>query len=294
MDAKQCSGIRVGVFQILGDLPAGDPALVAKRAEDRGFASYWLPEHVVIPKGSAELYPGRPMNEPPPEYLYKFPDPFIGLSRAAATTRTIQLGTGISLVPEHDPLLAAKQIASLDHYSGGRFVYGIGAGWNEAECAVMGGDFAHRWTQTTEAIEVMKKLWTGEYVEHHGKYFDFPPVICLPRPVRRPHPPILLGSIGSPNVFRRVARWGDGWLPFSNDPAEIARGKAEIAKHAREAGRDPASLRVWVFLPVGRWRTAAEIREFARAGADQVILWLADRTQAETLAELDELAGAVF
>jgi probable F420-dependent oxidoreductase len=293
MTAKRCNGIEVGVFQILGDMPAGDPAVIAKRAETLGFASYWLPEHVVIPKGSADNYPGKPPNGPAPEYLFKFPDPFIGLSRAAATTRTIKLGTGIALVPERHPMHAAKQIASLDHYSGGRFVYGIGAGWNEAECTVLGGDFAHRWTQTAEAIAVMKKLWTGEYVEHHGKYFDFPPVICLPRPVQRPHPKVMLGSIGSPNVFKRVAQWGDGWLPFSTDPAEIARGKAALAKHAREIGRDPGALELSVFLPVGMSRPS-DVAEFAKAGADSVIVWLADRSEAETLAELDAIAGALF
>ena len=292
--SKKSNGIGVGVFQVLADLPSGDPAVIAKRAEDLGFDSYWLPEHAVIPKGSCDVYPGKKANEPPPEYIFKLPDPFIGLSRAAAVTKTIKLGTGIALVPERHPLVAAIEIASLDHYSGGRFVYGIGAGWNESECTILGGDFPHRWTQTKEAIQVMKKLWTGEYVEHHGKYFNFPPSICLPKPTQRPHPPVLLGSIGSPNVYKRVAEWGDGWLPFCTDPKEIADGKAEIAKYAKAAGRNPADLEISAFAPPGVFRTAQDTKALAQAGARNVVLWLDAKSQADTLAELERLAGVLF
>jgi probable F420-dependent oxidoreductase len=295
MTARTCHGIKLGVFQALCDATNGDPARIAKRAEAFGFDSYWAPEHGVIPQGSADIYPGKAASEPPPDYLFKIPDPLIALARASAVTSTIRLGTGVALVPERNPILAAIEIASLDHYSGGRFLYGIGAGWNEPECTVMGGDFEHRWTQTTEAIEVMKKLWTGEYVEHHGKYFDFPPLICQPTPAHKPHPPILLGSIGSPLVFKRVGRWGDGWLPFTADPAEIAQGKAEIAKHARAAGRHPDNIEIILFSPPGGvMRTRAEIAEAANAGADAVVLWLDAKGNDATEDEIAELAGALF
>ena len=201
MAKKTAQGLNVGVFQVMADMHYGDPAVIAKCAEDLGFSSYWVPEHTVIPQGSADVYPGKQPGEVAPDYLFKMPDPYIALARASATTKTIGLGTGVSLIPERNPLLTAKEIASIDHYSGGRMMLGIGAGWNEAECRVMGGDFEHRWSQTKESIEVMKKLWSGDYVEHHGKYYDFPPVICLPRPARRPNPLVLLGSIGSPLVF---------------------------------------------------------------------------------------------
>jgi probable F420-dependent oxidoreductase len=283
---KKSSGIGVGVFQVLGDMQGGDPAIIAKRAEDLGFASYWLPEHAIIPQGSADIYPGKKPGESTPEYLFKLPDPLIGLSRASATTKEIRLGTGVAL--------AAIEIASLDHYSGGRFVYGIGTGWNDPECTVMGGDFAHRWTQTKEAIQVMKKLWTGEYVEHHGKYFDFPPLICLPKPVQRPHPPVLLGSIGSPKVYRRVAEWGDGWLPFCTDPKEITEGKAEIAKYAAAVGRNPATLEISAFAAPGMFQTAKDVKALAAAGADSVVLWLNAGSQADTLAQLEALAREMF
>ncbi|MBI4693992.1 MAG: LLM class F420-dependent oxidoreductase [Gammaproteobacteria bacterium] len=294
MSKKTASGIGVGVFQVIGDLPSGDPAVIAKRAEELGFHSYWLPEHTVIPKGSCDDYPGRPPNTPVPEYLFKMPDPFIGLTRAAAVTKTIKLGTGVCLVPERNPLLAAKQIATLDHYSGGRFQFGIGAGWNEPECTVLGGDFDHRWAQTKESIAVMKKLWTGEYVEHHGKYYDFGPLVCLPKPGRRPHPPVLLGSIGSPLVFKRVVEWGDGWVPVCFDPKEIADGKAELVKLAKAAGRDPDSLEITAFGLDGFHRTPQALAEIAKAGAQNAVIWLQGGDEKSVLAELEALAAAVF
>ncbi|MGR8919596.1 MAG: TIGR03619 family F420-dependent LLM class oxidoreductase [Gammaproteobacteria bacterium] len=295
MSSKRCHGVRIGVFQNLCDVPAGDPAIVARRAEELGFDSYWLPEHAVIPEGSADVYPGKAGDEPPPEYLFKMPDPLIALSRASGVTSTIKLGTGVALVPERNPINAAIEIASLDHFSGGRFLYGIGAGWNEPECTLLGGDFPHRWTQTTEAIEVMKKLWTGEYVEHHGKYFDMPPVICRPAPAAKPHPPVLLGSIGSPRVFKRVAKWGDGWMPFTNSPDEIAAGKAEIARHAQEFGRNPDEFEMIMFAtPDGAMRTKAEVAEAAKGGTDAVVIWLQGGSAAELSDELAALAGELF
>jgi probable F420-dependent oxidoreductase len=291
---RTTSGMGVGVFQVLTDVVSGDPAIIAKRAEDLGFASYWVPEHAAIPQGSADIYPGRQEGQPVPDYLFKMPDPFIALTRAASLTKEIGLGTGIALVPERHPVLAAKEIASVDHYSGGRVLFGIGAGWNEPECTVMGGDFAHRWGQTKEHIMAMKALWTGEYVEYHGTHVDFPPVICLPRPTRRPHPPVYLGSIGTPRVFKRVAEWGDGWLPFCVDPQEIADGKAQISKFAIEAGRDPASIDITLFAPDGFFRNASELTEVARAGADNVVLWLKGNDEQALLAELDEMAAALF
>ena len=120
----------------------------------------------------------------------------------------------------------------------------------------------------------MKAMWTGEYVEYHGKYVDFPKSVCLPRPVQRPHPPVLLGSIGSPRVFKRVVEWGDGWLPFSADPQEIATGKAELEKIAGEKGRDMATIDITVFAPGGLFRTKAELADLAKAGADNAVIWL--------------------
>jgi len=293
MASKLSNGIPLGLFQVLCDLPTGDPAIVARLAEEAGFDSYWTGEHAVIPEG-AGFYPGKE-DEPAQEQLFKLPDPLIALSRASATTSTIKLGTAIALVPERFVLNAAIEVASLDHYSGGRFLYGIGAGWNEAECTVMGGDFAHRWTQTTEAIDAMKKLWTGEYVEHHGKYYDFPSLVCRPTPTQTPHPPIILGSIGSPKVFKRVARWGDGWLPSTANPSEIAAGKVEIGKYAKEFGRDPDGFQIIQFPSYEALTfTPNEIAEAAKAGATSVILWLQGQNIDEIASEIEDLAGRLF
>lgn len=288
------ANIGVGVFQNLTDLPSGDPAAVAKRAEELGFESYWAPEHTVVPVGSADVYPGKQADEPPPEYLFKMPDPLVALARASATTRKIRLGTGVSLIPERNPLLTAKEVASLDHYCGGRFVFGIGAGWNEPECSVMGGDFAHRWTQVEDSILAMKALWTQEEASYDGKYYSFPPVVCKPQPTQKPHPPIVLGSIGSPFVLKRVVRWGNGWLPFSTDPKEIAEGRTELDRLAKEAGRNPADIEVTSFSPTGFNRKAAEVAELEKAGADNVVVWLDGKDEKEILAELEELADELL
>ena len=291
---KLCHGLKVGVFQNLADNDAGDPAIVAKRAEELGFAHYWVPDHTIIPEGSADIYPGKQADEPPPEYLFKMPDPFIALARASAATSSIGLGTGVALVPERNPINSAKEIASLDHYSGGRFLFGIGAGWNEPECTVLGGDFPHRWTQTTECIEVMRKLWTGEYVAHEGKYYNFPSLICKPTPHKKSGPPVLLGSIGSPRVFKRVAKWGDGWLPFSIDPQELADGRAEITKHAEAIGRDPNSIDITMFSPDTFFRTKAEQKAIADTGANGSVIWPQGGNSQELVAELEDLAGELF
>ena len=159
-----------------------DPAFMAKKAEELGFESIWYAEHPAVPVHSASPFPATG-GEIPWTYSH-FTDPYIALARASGVTRTIKLGTGITLVPERNPLLLAKEIASLDRFSGGRFLFGIGTGWLREETELMGGDFEHRWTQTREAIEVMKALWTHDEAEYHGRYFDFPLVRSFPKPAQ--------------------------------------------------------------------------------------------------------------
>jgi len=169
-----------------------DAAFIAKKAEELGFESIWYHEHPILPVHSDSPFPST--GGAIPETYRHFTDPYIALARASAVTNKIKLATGITLVPERNPLILAKQIASLDHYSGGRFLFGIGAGWNREETTLMGGDFDHRWTQTREAVLAMKELWTKDEAEFHGRYYDFPPVYCYPKPVQKPHPPVLLGG----------------------------------------------------------------------------------------------------
>ena len=188
-----------------------DIAVLAAKAEEAGFDSLWVAEHPVLPVAAETPWPG-PGGVIPKKYA-DVADPFVALGRASAVTDKLFLGTGICLVPERNPLLLAKEVATLDMYAKGRFLFGIGAGWLKEETDIMGGDFARRWTQTKDSVMAMKELWTTVESEYHGKYYDFPPVYSFPRPVQRPHPPIYLGGHAK-NVFKRVVSWGDAWRGF--------------------------------------------------------------------------------
>lgn len=286
--------MKIGVFSILPDMEA-DPAVVAKRAEELGFDSYWVPDHTILPVHYQERYPGVAAGAPAPDYLWQMPDPLIALARAAAVTQTLELGTGILLVPERNALLAANMIASLDHFSGGRVLLGIGAGWNRAECEILGGDFDHRWGQTKDHILAMKALWTQDESEYHGKYVDFPPVRCFPKPARKPHPPVLLGGFTAERVFQRIAQWGDGWLPVLQSVEQFRTGVEKLKRAADEAGRDYGSLSKTVFGGKGQWRNPDDIRALERAGADRVTLWLPEGLHLEELLrEMEAIAGELL
>lgn len=281
----------VGVFYFTSGESA-DPAIVAKRAEDLGFASFWVPEHPVLPVQTTTGYPAAP-NEPIPRTVGIISDPFVSLARASATTTRIKLGTGICLVPERNPLLLAKEVATLDHYSGGRFLFGIGAGWQKEECEIMGGDFPRRWTQTRDSVLAMKQLWTADESEYHGRYYDFPAVKCFPKPAQQPHPPVILGG-SAKNVFKRTVEWGDGWMPVTTSPDEIRRGRETLNELATQAGRAPASISVLAFGQPGQLRTRAHARALEEAGAEHAIVWLTKFLEDDVNAELEELAGTLF
>jgi probable F420-dependent oxidoreductase len=290
--------MRIGIFCIQPDANA-DPAIVAKHAEDLGFASYWVPDHIILPVTSTTSYPGNPGGGPDPDYLWQMPDPMIALMRAATATKTIEVGTGVLLVPERHPLHLAKEIASLDHYSGGRFKFGIGAGWNKEESEMLGGDFEHRWTQVREAIEAMKVCWTEHESEHHGKYYDFPPVLCYPKPVQKPYPPIFLGGImfdgqWAKRVFHRIVKWGDGWCPVVASVDQIIDGREQIRIIAEEAGRDPASIEIRVFGAQTQWRTQAGRDALAEADVTDYSIWIDAADTDNICRELDGLAKELF
>ena len=188
-----------------------NPASTARKAEELGFESIWYAEHPVMPVHTTSRFAGSEDGVVPDTYSH-FADPFIALAQASGVTSTIKLGTGITLVPERNPLMLAKEVATLDHFSGGRFIFGIGAGWLKEESEILGGDSPHRWTQTRDAILAMKELWTKDEAEYHSKYYDFPAVRSFPKPAQKPHPPIFLGGADK-NVFKRIVEWGDGWMP---------------------------------------------------------------------------------
>ena len=279
--------MHVGVYIFLTDYTI-DVAVLAKRAEELGFESLWLPEHPIIPVQRSVPFPSGD-GEIPKEY-YDAVDPFVALGRASAVTTTLKLATGICLVPERNPLLLAKEVATLDLYSGGRFLFGIGAGWLKEETEIMGGDFDHRWSQTRESVMAMKELWTRTESEFHGKHYDFPPVYSFPRPVQRPHPPIHLGG-NAKNVFKRVVAWGDGWMPTSLTPEKCGRGRAELDRLAGEAGRDPASIEISAFHQPA---DPDVFRRLEDAGVDRVIVRLAPAAEKEALQEIESVAEAVL
>lgn len=280
--------MEVGIFMALSS-QALDVADLARQSEAVGFESLWLPEHPIMPVHSSSRYHGTPDGSIP-EYMADMVDPYMALARAAAVTHTLKLGTSISLIPERNPLLTAKIIATLDLHSGGRFILGVGAGWLREETEIMGGDFDHRWSQTREAILAMKVLWTKAEAEFHGKYFDFPPVKCYPQPVQKPHPPIFLGG-NARNVFRRVAGWADGWLPAGPTVEQVKAGRAALDERAVAAGRDPASIQITAFaVPADRER----LQDYAAAGANRAIVMLPDSKDPAALAELERIGKAVL
>ena len=266
-----------------------DIAVLAKRAEEIGFESLWVPEHPILPVNASSPWPGSADGVIPKVYA-DIVDPFVALGRASAVTTTMKLGTGICLVPERNPLLLAKEVATLDMYSGGRFLFGIGAGWHKEETEIMGGDFAHRWTQTKESILAMKSLWTEVESEYHGNYYDFPPVYSFPRPVQRPHPPVYLGGMAR-NVFRRVVEWGDGWMPNRVTPDDIKAGRQKLNELASEAGRDPDSISISVF---GQPADRDLVSSLFAAGADRVMIRVETAERDATFAQLDQIAEEVL
>jgi probable F420-dependent oxidoreductase len=286
--------MKIGLMHVTPNSTA-DPAIVAKRAEDLGFESYWVGDHTIIPVTSSVKYGGGSKADgSEPDYLWQLPDPLVALARAGATTTKIKLGTGITLVPERNPILMAKQIATLDDACGGRFLFGIGAGWNPEESTILGGDFEHRWSQVKEYVAAMKVLWRDEESEYHGRYVNFPPVRCYPKPATKPHPPVLIGSINNPRALKRVVEWGDGWIPVVTSVDEFADGVTKIKAMAKEAGRDAKGLDFTVFGITGQWQTTAKIREFEKVGADRVVVWLGDGNLKVVLGEMERLAKAVL
>jgi len=281
----------VGIFVFEVDTSL-DPAVLAKRAEELGFDSFWVPEHAVIPLQTSSPYPGSPDGIIPDAYG-RIVDPFVALARASAVTSTIKLGTGICLVPERNPLLLAKEIATLDRYSGGRFIFGIGSGWLKEETEVMGGDFPHRWAQTKDAILAMKELWTKDEAEYHGTHYDFPAVRSFPKPAQKPHPPVFLGGKAR-NAFKRVVEWGDGWMPNRASVDEIQRGRETLNELAQQAGRDPSSIVVLAFGASGQFRDRETIKDLEKAGANRVTIWLDNTEGTAALVEMEEIARQVL
>ena len=267
----------------------GDFGVIATKIEDLGFDSVWLPEHPVMPVNHKSVYGGTPDGSIPKQ-MYLGVNPLIALSRASAVTTNLGIGTAVNLITEHNPLDLAKLIATLDFYSGGRFLFGIGTGWFREEAEIMGADFDHRWTQAREYVLAMKEIWTKEEAEFHGKYVDFPPVICNPKPVQDPHPPVLLGG-NAKNVLKRVVKWGDGWLPIRLSPEDIVKAKKNILELCDVEGRDPSTIQITMHsLPPDK----ELLSRFEEIGVDRVLVGVASDTQEEIFKELELIAESIL
>src|SRR5438309_2110908 len=233
-----------GVLMFMTDYAISAPAL-AQALEERGFESLWVPEHSHIPLSRKTPFPGG--GELPKQY-YDAMDPFVTLSAAAAVTKRLKLGTGVCLVIQRDTIQTAKLVASLDQVSGGRFLFGIGGGWNQDEMEDHGTVYATRFKKMREQVEAMQAIWTETKPEYHGEIVDFPPMMTWPKPVQKPHPPVIIGGM-FPHAARRALRYGDGWIPHSRRPQyeDVTDFLPRFRQMAAEAGRDPASVPITVW-----------------------------------------------
>jgi probable F420-dependent oxidoreductase len=286
--------MKIGVLAFITETTVDSTAL-ARRAEGLGFDGFYLPEHPIIPVVCKSVYPGTADGRLP-ETLAHFIDPFIGLAQAAAVTSRIELGTGICLVPEHEPIILAKEVASLDLCSGGRFSFGIGAGWLAEESAIMGVDFKRRWAMTREYIRAMKELWIKPEASFTGEFVSFPAVKCYPKPLRKPHPPIQIGATASgaarDRALRDTVAIGDGWAPLALSPEVLAAELGKLKKMCAEAGREYGQLEITVYAPVIDGETRRVRERYREAGAHRLI-FLLDSPQPESWErQLTELANA--
>jgi probable F420-dependent oxidoreductase len=277
--------MRVGVFYFPTDYGI-DIRELARAAEERAFDSLLLPEHTHIPISRRTPFPGGGVL--PKAYSHSH-DPFVALSFAAAATTKILLGTGICLIPQRDPIVTAKCVASLDQLSNGRFLFGIGGGWNVDEMENHGARYETRFKLMRERILAMKALWTQEEAAFHGEMVNFDPVWLYPKPAQRPHPPILLGG-DSDHTLKRVVEFCDGWLPIARPGFNAKEAVARLRQAASAAGRDFSTLSISVF---GAPADKAVLAEYRELGIERAILAIPDLTRDEIMGVLDRYAPFV-
>jgi probable F420-dependent oxidoreductase len=251
---------------------------LAPAVEERGFESLWATEHTHIPASRRTPWPGGA--DLPQDYWHTL-DPFVALTAAALVTRTLKVATGVCLVIEHDPIDLAKQVATLDHLSDGRFIFGVGGGWNREEMADHGTPFELRWKVLRERVEAMKEIWTKDEAEYHGELVNFDPMWSWPKPVQKPHPPVLLGGNG-PNTLKRVVRYCDGWMPNRGD---FMSRIPELQRMAADAGRGHIPVSAYSSLRGG----AEEIERFTAAGVERIIYYVPSDSRDAALDRLEQL-----
>jgi probable F420-dependent oxidoreductase len=256
---------------------------LARACEERGFESLWVPEHTHIPASRRTPFPSG--GEIPREYSHTL-DPFVALAAAAMVTTRLKLGTGICLIIERDTIITAKEVASLDVVSQGRFLFGVGGGWNVEEMENHGTDPKTRFKRLREQILAMKEIWTKEAAQFHGQHVNFDPIWMWPKPVQKPHPPVLLGGETS-HTLQRVVEIGDGWFPRARSAERLFSGLEELKQRAAKAGRDMKTISVSVFGAPGE---AAVLDRYRGAGITRAILRLPSEPRDKVLPLLDQFA----
>jgi probable F420-dependent oxidoreductase len=257
---------------------------LARELEARGFESLFVCEHTHIPVSRRTPFPGG--GELPKRYKHTH-DPFVALSFAAAATKTLKLGTGICLLPQHDPIVTAKSAASLDLLSGGRFIFAIGGGWNVDEMENHGAKYDTRFKLLRERALAIKKLWTEDEAQFHGDFVNFDPVWLYPKPKQKPHPPILLGG-ESDHTLKRVVEFCDGWFPRTRGGFDPKVAVERLNKAATAGGRDPKTLSITVFAAPP---DATKLAGYREAGITRALLEVPDVSRDEVLRLLDKNAA---
>jgi probable F420-dependent oxidoreductase len=264
------------------------PGELARALEERGFESVWAPEHSHIPASRRTPFPSG--GELPKKY-YDVMDPFVTLTAAAAATTRVKLGTGVCLVAQRDPIQTAKLVASIDQVSQGRFLFGIGGGWNADEMADHGTVYATRFKLMRERVEAMKAIWTQSTAEYHGELVEFGPIMTWPKPLQRPHPPVIVGG-AYPHAARRAARYGDGWIPHMARPHydDVGQFMPQFRALLAEAGRDPGAVPVTIW---GVGEDRARLAHYREEGVARVVVSLASAQADAILPILDRWAALI-
>lgn len=287
--------MKIGILFTINEYSV-DPANLARKMEALGFESLWVPDHAVLPVHTTTPLPESPPEQGQiPEVYSHMCDPFVAMALAAGATTRLKVATGVLLVPERNPFHTANEAATLDHFSDGRLMLGIGAGWLKEESEMLGADFPHRWTQTKEYIAAMRELWTKDEATFAGKYVKFPPVRLYPKPARQGGPPILLGSKDK-NALRWVAQWGDGWCPIFLSATELRDNLQRLRQECDRAARDYNQLDITIMkrgLRGDRASVQSGLREYQDAGAERFVLALIGTRMTATAyaSELERLAS---
>ncbi|MEU5164633.1 LLM class F420-dependent oxidoreductase [Streptomyces sp. NPDC020875] len=273
--------MRIAVTAALTDRTI-TPLKLARELEERGFDGLYLPEHTHIPLARDTPFPYAPGGELD-DWYGRLLDPFVGLAQAAAVTTRLALGTGVLLVAQHDPIVLAKQAATLDHLSGGRFTLGVGFGWNREEAADHGVDWPNRRDLVLDRMRLMRALWAAEPTAYQGEYGSVRASHAHPKPVRGGSPRTLLGGGAGPKLFAHIAAYGDGWLPIGG--AALETGLPVLRTVWADAGRDPAALEV---VPYAVEPTPEKLAYYADSGVEEAVLLLPDADESGALRALDE------